>query len=62
MGKTRLRGECFYDGSLGCELIMRARMKLSVVNTIVHRWSNEKNDVYHMCERDVNDTDGHVLL
>ena len=42
--------EWFYDGSLGDDLLFKARTKSLELNSRVYRWRNEGSSVCRMCD------------
>ena len=54
--------EWLYDGSLGGDLIFKARTKSLELNSRVYRWRNEGSSLCRMCEAGVDETVDHLLL
>ena len=52
----------WYDGSLGGDLLFRARAQCMDVNTRNYRWSESHSKVCQMCDRGEDETVEHVLL
>lgn len=60
--KQQPRREPFYDGSIGSELIFKARTKSLELNSRTYRWANEGNKACKMCESGEDETVEHILL
>ena len=54
--------ERWYEGSLGGDLLFRARTQCLDVNARNYRWSESRSKVCQMCDRGVDETVLHVVL
>ncbi|XP_050705903.1 uncharacterized protein LOC126991179 [Eriocheir sinensis] len=54
--------EVWYEGSLGGDLLFRARAQCLDVNARNYRWSESRSKVCQMCDRGVDETVQHVVL
>ena len=54
--------ESFYEGTLGSDLLFRARTQCLNVNTRNYRWSESQSKECQMCDRGVDETVLHVVL
>ena len=54
--------ERWYDGSLGGDLLFRARAQCMDVNARNYRWSESRSKVCEMCEMGEDETVVHVVL
>ena len=54
--------ERWYDGSLGSDLLFRARAQCMDVNVRNYRWSESGSKECQMCDRGEDETVEHVLL
>ena len=52
----------WYEGSLGGDLLFRARAKCMEVNARNYRWSESRSKVCQMCARGEDETVEHVIL
>ena len=62
LGKQQPGREPFYDGSMGGELLFKARTKSLELNSRTYRWANEGNKRCTTCESGEDETIEHVLL
>ena len=60
--KEAPRYERWYDGSLGGDLLFRARAQCMDVNARSYRWSESRSKVCQMCARGEDETVEHVIL
>ena len=60
--KKEPRYERWYDGSLGGDLLFRARAQCMGVNARSYRWSESQSKTCQMCEMGENETVEHVFL
>ena len=51
--KTKSRNEWFYDGSLGSELLFKAKSKSLEVYARVYIWKNEGRKICKLCNEKV---------
>ena len=54
--------ERWYDGSLGGDLLFRARAQCMDVNARNYRWSESRSKVCQMCDMGEDETVEHVML
>ena len=54
--------EKWYDGSLGGDLLFRARAQCMDVNARSYRWSESRSKVCQMCDTEQDETVEHVML
>ncbi|MPC38231.1 hypothetical protein E2C01_031736 [Portunus trituberculatus] len=52
----------WYDGSLGGDLLFRARAQCMNVNAMSYRWSESRSKVCQMCDSGEDETVEHVML
>ncbi|XP_063877492.1 uncharacterized protein LOC135109778 [Scylla paramamosain] len=60
--KEAPRYERWYDGSLGGDLLFRARAQCMDVNARSYRWSESRSKVCQMCDMGEDETVEHVVL
>lgn len=61
-GKEAPRYVKWYDGSLGGDVLFRARAQCMNVNTRIHRWSESHSKLCQMCDGSEDETIEHVKL